>query len=73
MENRRTYLAFLLKIWPVMSKSNLESSWRASLENPYTGERQGFQDLDTLLKFLKTLTREETRDQENGLPTGTIK
>lgn len=73
MENKPTYLAFLLKVWPVVSKSGQGSPWRASLENPYTGERQGFQDLDTLMSFLKTLIREETRDQKNGLPTGTIK
>jgi len=73
MEKRTPYLAFLIKLWPVVSKSKSRFLWRASLENPYTGERHGFQDLETLLKFLKALTQEETHDQENGLPTETIK
>jgi hypothetical protein len=73
MEKRAPYLAFLLKLWPVVSKSKSRFLWRASLENPYTGERHGFQDLDALLDFVKALTREETFDQENRPPTGTIK
>jgi len=73
MEKRTHYLAFLLKVWPVVSKSKSRLIWRASLENPYTGKRHGFQDLETLHKFLKALTQEETLGQENGFPTETIK
>ena len=73
MENRPTYLAFLLKAWPVKSESGLKIVWRASLENPYTGERHGFQDLDSLLTFLKTLAVGEIPGHENELPSETIK
>ncbi len=72
MEKRAPYLAFLLKLWPVVSKSKSRFLWRASLENPYTGERYGFQDLDTLLNFLKALTQEDTAQRENTHPTDTI-
>jgi len=73
MEKRITYLAFLLKLWPVVSKSKSRFLWRASLENPYTGERHGFQDVETLIMFLKALTRVEAHDQEKGFPTEEIK
>lgn len=48
---RSPYLAYLLRLWQVGSGG--ESTWRASLENAHTGERQGFASLDDLFRFLR--------------------
>jgi len=47
------YLAYMLRLWQASSK---ESDWRASLESPHTGERQGFASLDDLFDFVQRRT-----------------
>jgi len=44
-------ISFLLRLW----RSNLEqdSEWRVSVENPMTGERNGFASIEALVDFLK--------------------
>jgi hypothetical protein len=48
------YVSYLLRVW----RSNGEgpSAWRASLENPHTGERMGFADMEGLFSFLRQHT-----------------
>ena len=53
-ESRR-YLAYMLRLWQVGDER--EPVWRASLENPHTGERHGFASLEALVKFLEEHTR----------------
>ena len=53
------YVAYLLRLWPV--RNGESTLWRASLENPYSGERHGFVDLETMLLFLE----QEMRRQES--------
>lgn len=48
MEGR--YLAYLLRIWQTKDAEQLV--WRASLEDPHTGERKGFPNFDALVVFL---------------------
>ncbi|MCL4489180.1 MAG: hypothetical protein M1570_13770 [Chloroflexi bacterium] len=48
------YWAFMLRLWQVRSGSAV--AWRASLEDPHTGERKGFADLESLLAFLQERT-----------------
>ena len=55
--DRGRYHAYLLRLWCVAT--NDEVAWRASLEDPHTGERHGFASLDRLFEFLKG----ETHDQ----------
>lgn len=51
MANRKgRYLAYLLRIWQVNDAGKF--AWRASLEDPHTGERQGFPNFDALIAFL---------------------
>lgn len=58
------YLSYLLRLWQV--KRNGEVIWRASLDNPHTGERRGFQSLAALMDFLSTQIQEEDdKDQSN--------
>jgi hypothetical protein len=44
------YLSFLLRLW---RESGEEAVWRASLEDPHTGERMGFASLEALVAFLR--------------------
>jgi hypothetical protein len=49
--NERTYQSYLLRMWRTGSYGDEE--WRFLLENPHTGERHGFGDLDALCVFLR--------------------
>ena len=50
-----TYMAYMLRLWQAGSREG-RSIWRASLENPHTGERQAFGDVEALVAFLAVLT-----------------
>lgn len=50
------YYAYLLRLW----REAGETHWRASLENPSTGERLGFATLDRLVKYLNAQTGEKS-------------
>jgi hypothetical protein len=50
------YLAYLLRLWQVNTDEG--PVWRASLENPHTGERHGFANLERLFAFLEEKTAE---------------
>ncbi len=49
MKSRQT-LSYLLRMWQVQESDKL--GWRASLENPHTGEKFFFASLPRLCKFL---------------------
>ena len=49
------YMAYMLRLWQVGSRSG-QPVWRASLENPHTGERQAFGDVGALVAFLAEKT-----------------
>lgn len=44
------YRSYLLRLWP--AGQGAQRRWRASLENPVTGERLGFGTLERLVAFL---------------------
>lgn len=44
----KNYYAYLLRIW----REGDQGGWRASLENPHTGEKMGFADMEKLFVFL---------------------
>ena len=44
------YQAYMLRMWRV--DTGRGHVWRASLESPHTGERQGFANLQLLFAFL---------------------
>ena len=46
-----TYLSYMLRLWRTSTTG--EATWRASLENPQTGERHGFASLDAMVAFLR--------------------
>ena len=45
------YMAFLLRLWRVDEVDGVQ--WHASLEEPGTGERRGFADIDRLCAYLQ--------------------
>ncbi len=49
------YLAYMLRLWRAGSHGGLPV-WRASLENPHTGERVAFSDVTALFAFLAEQT-----------------
>jgi hypothetical protein len=57
---KQRYHSFLLRLWLVNEQEG--STWRASLENPHTGERLGFASLERLFAFLQ--------DQAADIATG---
>ena len=62
---QRRYLSYLLRLWQTSDGAN--QVWRASLESPGTGERQGFANLKDLFSFLQTQIEgrdERTRDRD---------
>jgi hypothetical protein len=52
-----TYLAYLIRLW-----REGEATWRCTLEDPHTGERHAFADIESLLTFL----REQTTEAPSG-------
>ena len=57
-----SYLAYLLRIWQFKDAEQL--TWRASLEDPHTGERQGFATFEALIDFLLERIHKDTYEKE---------
>ncbi|HEY4722065.1 MAG TPA: hypothetical protein VII92_09480 [Anaerolineae bacterium] len=53
------YQAYLLRLWEEYPHSDWAAEWRFSLEDPHTGERRGFADLDRLIAFLRKNTQQD--------------
>lgn len=56
MAETQRYRAYLLRLWQTGEDEAVV--WRALLEDPRTGERHGFADLDSLCAFLNQACRE---------------
>ena len=58
------YRAYMLRLWEERRNSpDAPGTWRFSLEDAHTGEKQGFASLEALLAFLQ----EQASDEEGGL------
>jgi hypothetical protein len=66
-QDQTDYQSYLLRLWresgageagrgPAESPASQEGVWRASLESPQAGERQGFASLEDLFAFLRQQT-----------------
>jgi hypothetical protein len=49
-----THISYLLRLW--REKSSGLVQWRASLQDPHSGQRVGFAHLDGLVAFLRERT-----------------
>ena len=64
------YVSYLLRVW--RSNGEDSSTWRASLENPHTGERMGFACLEDMFILLRQETSRtdgpelDEKDRENS-------
>jgi hypothetical protein len=58
MNQQRRYLSYLLRLWQESGGSAPGDPplWRASLEWPQSGDRQGFASLEDLFAFLENET-----------------
>ncbi len=59
IQEQKRYQSFLLRLW--ITRIEQGTVWRASLENPHTGERLTFATLERLFAFLEDQC---TKDQE---------
>ncbi len=69
MDNqRRGYLAYLIRLWQTGDSGSF--TWRVSLEDPRSGQRLGFANLQSVFAFLKEQTekQEEAREATNLHP-----
>jgi hypothetical protein len=57
----KPYISYLLRLW--QTKDGHAVVWRASLQKPGSGERQGFANLQTLFAFLETQVK--SLEEEN--------
>jgi len=63
---RPRYLAYMLRLW--QAGEDEAPGWRASLENPHTGERHGFGNLAQLVVFLEEQTETTLSPPPCGRP-----
>lgn len=54
--------SLLVRLWNDTSRE--EPAWRASIEDPTTGERKGFASLEALIQFLRSITQTDSPDKE---------
>ena len=52
------YQSYLLRVWRDEPHPEASSPWRFSLEDPRTGVRRGFQNLELLMTFLNAQINE---------------
>lgn len=57
----RSYLSYLLRLW---RSGDDASTWRASLEDPHSGTRIGFSDLDRLFAYLLEQSEAQPTDYD---------
>jgi hypothetical protein len=63
--------SFVLRLWQVRAGENQEQNsgqweWRASLDNPQTGDRVGFANMELLFEYIhKKTKRNECRGNKN--------
>lgn len=53
MESSGSYQAYMLRMWSVERSG--QAVWRASLEDPFSGEILGFPNIDALIDYLREL------------------
>ncbi len=69
-KRRPHYLSYMLRLW--QTSDGEKQVWRASLETPGTGERQGFGSLADLFEFLQLQTEPECEEMHDTGDTQNI-
>lgn len=60
--DRPRYLSYLIRMWRVKGMRGWQ--WRASLEDPGSGERHAFPSLELMFSFLQTQTGHPELDDQ---------
>ena len=61
------YCSYLLRCWQEQQLVHLgPAAWRFSLEDPHTGERQGFATFEALIAFLQEALSGEVFSAQGG-------
>lgn len=47
-EHQATYRAFLIRVW-----REGEAGWRGTVEDPHSGQRRAFADIDQMLGYIR--------------------
>ncbi|MBN1876433.1 MAG: hypothetical protein JXA33_19570 [Anaerolineae bacterium] len=71
MTRQLRYLSYLLRLWQTGDRDRIV--WRASLESPSTGARQGFGTLEDLVDFLRAQIADKSERGGVEIPSRTIK
>lgn len=61
------YRAYLLRFWEERGRAEGEGAWRLSLEDPHTGERRGFGDLEALVDWLRAEMMQKAELPQGGM------
>jgi hypothetical protein len=70
MHNQPPYHSYLLRIWQTGGEMAARTAWRASLENPHTGEVLNFTSLEHLFEFLADQCNAEISLNDLSAPPG---
>ena len=57
MDRKKKYRSYLLRLW--MADDNGDQLWRLSLEDPFSGERRGFANLEDLCTYLEEKMKDD--------------
>lgn len=52
-ERPPSYRSYLLRFWEERTNQPVSTTWRFSVEDPHTTQRQSFADLDALVAWLR--------------------
>jgi hypothetical protein len=63
MATKHPYIAYLVRLWQARHAGALV--WRASLEDPHTGELQGFSDIESLFAHLRKQAEDQAKSQDS--------
>ncbi len=63
INRKQPYQSYLLRLWQAEKNISTCGDWRASLENPHTGEILNFSSLERLFEFLADQCRNEASSQ----------
>lgn len=58
-KNRPAYRAFLVRFW-----QESDDVWRGTVEDPHTGRRHAFAEVEPLLDFLRNQVRPENSPKQ---------
>jgi hypothetical protein len=64
MKDGQRYTSYLLRLW--LAGDSDPPQWRASLEDPFTGERKGFASLEALFNYLNPQNGLKRRQRQDS-------